>query len=341
MKAIVVREHGDVDRLLLEELPDPEVGPHEVRVRVRAAGLNHLDLWVRRGVPGHRFPLPLVPGSDGAGVVDAVGDGVLGIAAGDEVVLLPGVSCGVCEACQSGDDPLCRRYGILGESRDGTCAEFVVVPAANVAPKPKNLSFAEAACVPLVFQTAHAMLRKARLRAGETILIHAGASGVGSAAIQIARLFGARVLATAGSPRKAELARNLGAEDVIDYAREDFEARVRELTAGRGVDVVFEHVGAATFSGSLRCLARGGRVVTCGATTGAEVTLNLRVLFFKNLEVIGNTMGGKGELRRLLRVVEQGRLRPVLDRALPLTEAAQAHRILEAREAVGKIVLEP
>ncbi|MEZ5966094.1 MAG: zinc-binding dehydrogenase [Planctomycetota bacterium] len=341
MKALVVREHGGLERLVFEERPTPEPGPGEVRVAVRAVGVNHLDTWVRRGVPGHKFPLPLVLGSDAAGVVDAVGSRVESVAEGDEVVLLPGVSCGACEACLDGDDNLCRSYAILGEGRDGACAQFVVVPAANVAPKPKRLDFVQAACVPLVFQTADAMLRKARLREGDVVLVHAAGSGVGSAAIQLAKMRGATVLTTAGGPDKCEAALQLGADVAIDYRNEDFAARVREHTGKRGVDVVFEHVGQATFPGSVKCLARGGRLVTCGATTGGQVEISLHQVFFKNLEIIGNTMGRKGDLRRLLRVFDQGRLRPVLDRVLVLSQVAEAHRLLEERQTFGKVVLEP
>ncbi len=341
MRAVVIREHGDFDRLLFEDLPVPEPGAKEVRVAVRAAGLNHLDTWVRRGVAGHTFPLPLIPGSDAAGVVDALGSGCDHVAVGDEVVVLPGTSCGVCAACQQGEDQLCRQYGILGETRDGTCAEYVVVPAANVVAKPAALSFAEAASVSLVYQTAWAMLKKARLRAGEHILVHAGGSGVGSAAVQIAGLLGAQVIATAGGPDKCEAALALGAHHAIDYKAEDFAKAVKAWSPKRGVDVVFEHVGAETFAGSIRCLVRGGRLVTCGATTGGEVTLSLHQLFFKNLELIGNTMGSKGDLLRVLELVDQGALKPVLSQSMPMSQLREAHRLLESRAVFGKIVVDP
>jgi NADPH:quinone reductase-like Zn-dependent oxidoreductase len=341
VRAIVVHAHGGPEALRVEERPAPEPGPGEVAVALRAIGLNHLDVWVRRGVPGHRFPLPLVPGSDGAGVVAAVGAGRQRVAVGDEVVLLPGVSCRTCDACVAGEDNLCLEYGILGESRDGTCAEQIVVPAVNVAPKPKSLSFAEAAAVPLAFLTAWSMLvRRARLRAGETVLVHAGGSGVGSAAIQVARLLGATVFATAGGPAKVERARALGADLVVDHERQDFAEEVRAATGRRGVDVVFEHVGAATFERSMRCLARGGRLVTCGATTGGEVQVNLRALFFKNLALLGNTMGPLADARRVVRLAGQGRLRPVIDRVLPFAQAGAAHELLEQRAVFGKVVLE-
>lgn len=341
MLAVVVREHGGYDKLCLEDRPVPEPGPGEVRVRVRAAGVNQLDTWVRRGVPGHKFPLPMIPGSDGAGEIDALGPGVTGSSVGDAVVILPGVSCGVCEACQSGLDQLCRRYEILGESRDGTCAQFAVVPIANVAPKPARTDFAHAAAFGLVFQTAWNMLvRKAELRAGETVLVQAAGSGVGSAAVQIARMIGATVIATAGSAAKCQRALALGADHAIDYSAEDVIGKVRALTGQRGCEVVFEHVGLATWESSLRSLAWGGRLVTCGATTGGDVKLNLRALFFKNQSILGSTMGSKGDLRRIIRLVGEGKLKPVVDRRLPLREVRQAHELLAERAVFGKIVLE-
>lgn len=340
MRCVVVREHGGFDRLLMEERPVPEPGAGQVRVRMRAIGLNHLDTWVRRGVPGHQFPLPLIPSSDGSGVVDAIGTSVRGIREGDEVVVLPGVSCGACEACQSGVDQLCRDYDILGESCDGTSAEYVCLPAANVAPKPASLSFEQAASVCLVFQTAWNMLvRRAELRAGETVLVHAGLSGVGSAAVQIARALGARVIATAGSAQKCEKVNALGAHHVIDYQANDFVSEVRKITGKDGVQVVFEHVGEATFAGSIKCLSRGGRVVTCGATTGGNVQVSLHQVFFKSLSILGSTMGSKGDLRQVLRMFEQGQFQAVLDRSMPMADVGEAHRLLESREAMGKIVL--
>lgn len=342
MRCIVVREHGGFEKLLLEERPLPTPGHGQVRVAVRAIGLNHLDTWVRRGVPGHVFPLPLITSSDAAGVVDAVGAGVGSVKEGDPVVVLPGVSCGVCEACQTGQDQLCRRYQILGESCDGTAAESICVPAANVAPLPSGLSMEQGAAIALVFQTAwHMLVRRAELRAGETVLVHAGLSGVGSAAVQIANLLGAQVIATARGADKCARVARLGAHHVIDYGTEDFAAKVRALTGKAGVQVVFEHTGAATFAGSLQCLARGGRLVTCGATTGGNVPLSLHAVFFKSLSILGSTMGSKGDLRAVLRLFEHGRLQPVLDRALPMAAVGEAHRLLEERQALGKLVLVP
>jgi NADPH:quinone reductase-like Zn-dependent oxidoreductase len=342
MKAIQVKEHGGYDVLRVDTVDDPRPAEDEVLVEVRAVSVNHLDLWVRRGVPGYEFPLPLVPGADVAGVVRAAGPRAAGVSEGDGVLIAPGVSCGVCRACLSGRDHHCPDYGILGEQRDGGYAELICVPRANVLPKPPNLSFEEAASVPLVFLTAwHMLTDRARLRSGETILVHAAGSGVSSAAVQIAKLIGATVIVTSGNDEKLETARELGADHGINYRTQDFVREVKRLTDQRGADVVLDHVGDVTWEGSLRCLAWQGRLVTCGATTGALVKLNLRHVFFKSLSVLGSTMGSKGELFDIYRLFEAGRLRAVVDRVLPLSEAGEAHRLLEERKVFGKIVLTP
>ncbi len=342
MLALQVAHHGGFDALRLGDLPRPKPGPGEVLIEMHASGMNHLDIWVRRGVPGHRFPLPLVLGSDGAGVVREVGAGIGDVAPGAEVILSPGTSCGRCAHCLAGRDPLCRAYGILGESRDGTAAEYACVPAANLLPKPAALGFVEASCFALATLTAWTMLvRRARLECGEEVLVLAGGSGVGSMAIQIAKLHGCRVIASAGGIEKCARLRDLGADEVIDHTQEDIAARVRELTGKRGVDVVVEHVGEATWQASLRSLARGGRLVTCGATSGARGECDLRAIFFKGLSILGSTMGSKGDLPRLVELVAAGRLRPVVGRVLPLSRAAEAQRLLEERQVFGKIVLVP
>lgn len=342
MRAVVIREHGDYDRLLLEERPVPEPGPGEVRIAVRAAALNHLDTWVRRGVPGHTFPLPLIPGCDGAGVVDAVGPGVTSRAVGDEVFLAPGIGCGTCEVCADGDDMLCRHYGILGETRDGTCAELVTVPARNALPKPKNLSFVQAAAFPLTFLTAwHMLVHRAHLRPGEFVLVQAAGSGVGVAAIQIAKSFSATVIATAGSAEKCERAKELGADVVVNYTRDDFVKVVRQVTGKRGVGVAIDHVGEPTIARSIQCLEKGGRLVTCGATGGFQLATDLRLVFFKSLSILGSTMGSLGELHDLARMIEAGRLVPVIHAELPLSNIQDAHRILGEREVFGKVVVTP
>lgn len=342
MRAVRVHEHGGPEVLTVAECPDPEPGPGDVRVHIRAAALNHLDVWVRRGVPGVRYPLPLTPGCDGAGIVDRVGAGVVGIETGMACVLAPGVACGICEACARGDDHLCRRYGILGEHRDGTCADFVVVPARNVLPKPENLSFEEAAATPLVFLTAwHMLVARAQLRPGETVLIHAAGSGVSTAAIQIASMLGARILVTAGTAEKLRLAEDLGAEAGIDYHKQDFVAEVRRLTGKRGVDVIVDHIGKDTWEGNIRSLASGGRLVICGNTSGTEAVTSLPHVFFKSLSILGSTMGSRSEVHEVLRLLGRGDLAPVIDRVLPMSEVREGHRLLEARAAFGKVVLTP
>lgn len=339
MRAVVVTRHGDASVLEAREVEDPAPKAGEVVVRVRAVAMNHLDVWVRRGLPTLTLEMPHILGADISGVVEW--SDTPGIAAGMECVLAPGVSCGRCRECLSGRDHFCRSYGILGEHRAGGYAEKIRVPAANVQAKPKRLSFVEAAAVPLVFQTAWQMLvSRAQLREGEWVLVHAAGSGVGSAAVQIAKLFGATVIATARGAKKLEAARKLGADHVVDYDTQDFLAEVKKLTGKRGVDVVFEHVGKSTWEKSLLSLTQGGRLVTCGATTGFDVVTDLRYVFYKKLSILGSTMGSKGELFEILRAVEAGRLNPVVGAVLPLARARDGHALLENRETFGKVVFE-
>ncbi len=341
MKGFRVSRHGGPEALEWGEWPDPVAGPGEVTVRVRACALNHLDLWLRNGVPGHRFPLPLVPGSEIAGDVAAVGAGVTDLAAGTPCLVASGVSCGVCLRCLAGLDHLCARYGLLGEHRDGGYAELVTVPRRNILPLPAGLSYVEAAALPLGFLTAwHMLTARAALAPHEDILLHAAGSGVTSAGIQIARLLGARrILVTAGSEEKLARARELGATHGILYNRGDFVRAAREATQGEGVDVVFDHVGGETFERSLKLLKRGGRIVLCGATSGAEAKINLRALFFKQLSILGSTMGSLAELLSLLPYFASGALHPVVDRTFPLAEAPAAQEFLARRGAFGKLVL--
>lgn len=341
MKGFRVARHGGPEALEWGEWPDPVPGPGEVLVRIRACALNHLDLWLRNGVPGHRFPLPLVPGSEVAGDVAACGAGVTDLAPGSPCLLSSGVSCGVCTRCLAGLDHLCPHYGLLGEHRDGGYAELVVVPRRNVFPIPAGLSYVEAAAIPLGFLTAwHMLVARAELAPHEDILLHAAGSGVTSAGIQIARLLGARrILVTAGSREKLARAKELGATDGLLYNEGDFVRAAREATAGEGVDVVFDHVGGEIFERSLRLLKRGGRIVLCGATSGAEARIHLRALFFKQLSILGSTMGSLAELATLLGHVESGALRPVVDRTFPLAEAPAAQEFLAQRGTFGKLVL--
>ena len=342
MKAIFFRQHGDADVLEYGELPEPKLLSNSVLVRVKAVALNHLDIFVRKGWLGLSLEFPHVPGSDVAGVVERVGSEVSDLKVGEAVLVNPGLSCGHCERCLLGEDNLCRSYKSLGEHVRGGYAELVAVPRQNILPKPSNLSFEQAACVPLTFLTAWTMLvRKAQVKPGETVLVHAAGSGVGSAGIQIAKLLGATVITTASTQEKLNRGKELGADYLINYAQTDFLKEVKKITQRRMVDVVFEHVGTDTFEKSVACLPYGGRLVTCGATTGYEAKLDLRVLFYKQISLLGSTMGSKGDLFRILELVQQGRLRPVLDRVLPLQKAAEAQRQLESRAHFGNVVLVP
>ncbi len=342
MKAVRLHESGGVDRFLYEDAPDPVASPTEALVRVRAVALNHLEAWAAKMRPGVTFPAPRILGSDVAGVVEAVGDALSGVEVGTPVMLQPGVSCGRCQACLSGRDNLCPSYGLLGQARNGGLAELVAVPAVNLIPKPDNLSFEEAASIPLVFLTAwHMLAARAKVEQGETVLVNAAGSGVGVAGVQIAKMLGARVIASAGSDAKLTKARELGADDVINYNSSDLADEALRLTGGRGVDLVFENVGDAVFEGSVRALATNGRIVTCGATAGNRVSLDLTSLFLRHHSVIGSTMGTKGELLRLIPFFASGRLKPVVDRVYPLSEIRSALQRMLDREQFGKIVLTP
>jgi len=340
MKAIRFHQHGAPDVLKYEDVRDTVVRANEVLVRVKACALNHLDLWVRRGIPGVQFPLPHIPGSDVSGEIAQIGADVTTVKVGHKVVLAPGVSCGKCPACVSGQDNRCRQFTNLGYMIDGGCAEFVRAPEVNCLPYPENLSFEEAASIPLVFQTAwHMLIARAELQPGEDVLVLGAGSGVGSAAIQIAQFFGARVIATAGSDEKLQKAKQLGADYLINHKAQKIRDEVRRITAKRGVDVVFEHVGAATWDDSLASLAPGGRLVTCGATTGYDAKVDLRFLFSRQLSLLGSYMGAKSELHTVMKLVASGHLKPIVDRVFPLAEATAAHAYLESSSQFGKVVL--
>jgi NADPH:quinone reductase-like Zn-dependent oxidoreductase len=340
MKAIVFQQHGGPEVLKYTDAPDPTPRANEVLVRVKACALNHLDLWVRRGLPNVPIPLPHIPGSDIAGEIAQVGADVATVRVGQKVVLAPLVSCGKCAACIAGLDNRCRQATNLGYMIDGGCAEFVRAPEVNCFPYPENLTWEEAACIPLVFQTAwHMLLARAELQPGEDVLILGAGSGVGTAAIQIAKFFGARVIATAGSDEKLAKAKELGADHLINHKTQKIREEVRRITNKRGVDVVFEHVGIATWDESLASLAPSGRLVTCGATTGYDAKLDLRFLFSRQLSLLGSYMGTKSELHSVMRLVTNGRLKPVVDRVFPLPEAAAAHAYLELGLQFGKVVL--
>ncbi len=342
MKAARIHAHGGPEVLTVEDVPRPEPGPGEVLVRVLAVSVNHLDLWVRRGMPGFPVPFPRTLGCDGTGEVVALGAVVSGLSVGDQVVLEPGFSSGKSPEDAAGTDHLASDYGIRGEHADGYDCEYVVLEPRFLTPLPAGVDPLRAAAVPLVFLTAWGMLvLRAQVKPGETVLVLGGASGVGSAAIQIARSRQARVIATAGSEAKRALALELGAEAAVDSSRPDWGKEVKNLTGGRGVDVVVEHVGPATWKTSMSCLARSGRLVTCGGTTGATVEVLLPHLFIKSLSILGSTMGPRSALSEIFALVARGVLRPVVDRVLPLAEIRKAHELLEQRSVQGKIVLVP
>jgi NADPH:quinone reductase-like Zn-dependent oxidoreductase len=340
MKAIVIHRHGGAEVLEPAELPEPQPGPGEALVRVRACALNRLDIWTRQGLPGRSVPFPHVLGNDIAGEVAAVGAGVAGVGVGQRVMLQPGTSCGRCAACLSGEDSFCREYRLLGAHLPGGYAEYVRCPVQNLVALPDAVAFPAAAAFPLVFLTAWRMLvTRARVRLGEDVLVWAAGSGVGMAAIQIAKLHGARVIATAGTAEKLEKARGLGADEAINHRDEDVVTRVKALTGKRGVDVVIEHVGEATWEKSILALAPGGRLVTCGATTGPNGKTELRYVFAKQLSLMGSYMGSKAELLEAAPHFFAGRLRPVVHEVLPLAEARRAHETMEASRHFGKLVL--
>src|SRR5580693_2474463 len=327
MKAIVYATQGGPEVLQYKEVAAPQISSYEVLVRVRACALNHLDLWLRMGLPNLKVPLPHIPGSDIAGEVAKVGDKVTNVKVGERVLLQPGISCGQCASCLSGQDSMCPAYTLFGRGVDGGCAEYVKSPAVNCVPIPENLSFEEAAAFPLVSLTAwHMLITRAKLKPAETVLVLAAGSGVGAAAIQIAKASGARVIATAGSDAKLARARELGADEVINHATQKIATEVKRLTGRRGVDVVFEHVGEATWNESIRSLVPGGRLVTCGATTGYNGAIDIRYLFTRQISLLGSFMGSKADLLAAVELLKRGLLMPVIDLVLPLEKCAEAHR---------------
>lgn len=342
MKCVRIHEHGGLEKLILEEVPVPPLGHNDVLVQVKATSVNHLDLWVRQGLPGVKFPLPMIPGVDAAGIVAEQGGEVHHVRPGDRVAVAQGISCGHCKQCLNGHDNLCREYVIIGEHRDGADAEYIVVPARNVLKLAESIPFEHAAASALVFLTAWQMLvDKAQVKPGEDVLIHGAGSGVGSAGVQLARMLGARVIATTSSDIRAEKLRELGADSVINYRTENVSDRIRQLTDKKGVEVVFDHVGSAVWDLSIKALVKGGRLVTCGATSGYQASTDLRYVFYKQIQILGSTMGRKGDLITIFNLIERGILKPVIDRVLPLKEVREAHRIVEAGEQFGKVVLIP
>lgn len=342
MKALLFREFGGPEVLRYEEVPDPIPGPAEALIRVRACALNHLDLWVRQRIPALKTPLPFWTGSDIAGDVVQVGAEVRTLQPGTRVVVNPSRACGVCEWCLRGEDSLCAQYGIIGEHVPGGLAELVAVPAANCLPLPDHVSYEEAAAFTLVNMTAWRMLvTQAALRPAEDLLILGVGGGVSSAAVPIGKLCGARVLVTSSSDEKLQRAKEIGADELINYSKQDWVRAVQELTGRRGVDVVLDNVGAATWQGSLRSLAKGGRLVTCGATTGPIGETDIRLVFWRQLRILGSTMANRSEFRAVLGQLFQGRLPAIIDRTFPLRDGAEAQRLLAEGKQFGKLVLLP
>jgi len=342
MNAIRFHEHGGSEVLKYEGAPDPKIEAYEVLLKVKACALNHLDLFLRGGVPSWTLATPHIVGSDISGVVAEAGRLATRVKPGDRVLLAPGVSCGQCEMCWKGLDSACRSYTLFGVMRDGGYAEYVKTPEANVIPIPADLTFDEAAAVPLVFLTAwHMLMTRAQLKLGEEVLVIGAGSGVGTAAIQLAKLMQARVIAVAGSDSKLDKARALGADEVINHRTQSIADEVKRLTGRRGVDVVVEHVGAVVWDACLESLATYGRLVTCGTTSGENVELNLRLLFGRQRTLLGSFMGGKGELADVLKLVFARKVHAVIDSVFPLREAAAAQQKMEGREFFGKILLHP
>jgi NADPH:quinone reductase-like Zn-dependent oxidoreductase len=338
MKAVRIHEFGGPDVLTYEDIPDPQLRKDQVLVRVKACALNHLDVWVRKGLPGVK--LPHILGSDIAGEIAEVGEYVTGFKTGERVLIAPIHYCGHCVKCVAGLQNQCREFTVIGNAVDGGNCELIAARAADVIPIPDSLDFNQAASVPLVFVTAwHMLVGLAGVRPGQTVLVLGASSGVGIAAIQIAKLFHCRVITTAGNEEKLEKARALGADHGIDHYKQKISEEVRRITNKEMVDIVIEHVGAATWDESIKSLKTGGKLVTCGATTGPNVAIDLRHLFARQLTLLGSYMGTMGELHEVLKQVFAGRLKPVVDRVYPLNEIRAAHEYLEHSQMFGKIVL--
>ena len=342
MKAARFHQHGGPDVLQYEDAPEPAIAPGQVLVKVKACALNHLDIWVRQGIPAFPVPLPHTGGCDVAGLVERIAGEGYGLNVGDRVFVSPGLSCWRCEFCLRGQDNRCISYRILGAQVDGGMADYVTVPAINVLPIPSSLSFEQAAAFPLTAVAAwHMLFGLARLQPAEDILVLGAGSGVGSMAVQMAHAAGARVITTVGSDDKAEKAKALGAEVVLNHRRDKIAERIMQVTGGRGVNVVIEHIGPATWEQSLRSLATGGRLITCGATSGPEVRLDLRALYMRQTKVIGSFMGTRDELLAAAKWMGEGRIRAMVDSVLPLKEIRAAHERMLDRKLFGKIVLTP
>ena len=343
MNAVTFHGHGGPEQLVYETVPVPTIGAGEVLIRVKACALNHLDIWIRQGIPSYQIPLPHISGCDISGVVEQVNPPHLRhLSKGQDVLISPGLSCGQCAVCKEGRENLCSQFQVLGAQVNGGYAEFVKVPAINVLPMPVGITFEQAAAFPLVSVTAwHMLMTLANVKRGETVLVMGAGSGVGSMAVQMANLMGARTFGTVGADDKMEKAKMLGAEVVINHSTDPIAARVKDLTQGRGVDVVIEHIGERVWEQCIKALARGGRLVTCGATTGNGLSVDARYLFSRQLTIMGSYMGTRAELKQAVDHFAAGALRPVIDSVFPLKEARVAQARMIDRKVFGKIVLVP
>ncbi len=341
MKAVRIHRHGNVDVLKIDDIAVPKIQSDEMLIKIKATSLNHLDLWVRNGIPG--VPLPMIMGSDGSGNIVEIGKQVkspYNFKINDDVLLAPIRSCGKCEYCLDNRDNLCEHFQIPGESAQGTMAEYIAVKARYVLPKPENLSIQEAAAFPLTSLTAyHMLIRKTDINKAKWILIYGASSGIGSAAVQIAKHYGPKIITTIGSENKRKQATSLGADYVINYSNEPIGKTVKDITNGRGVDIIFEHPGAKTWNDSLKALKKGGSIVTCGATTGPIVRIDLRALFIKHQSIIGSTMGTLNDMKKTSALVEKGALKPILDREFSYKEIKKAHHYLESGNQFGKVII--
>ncbi|WP_455143609.1 zinc-binding dehydrogenase [Candidatus Hodarchaeum mangrovi] len=344
MKAVLIHQFGGVENLIFDEFPTPDISDDQVLVKVKAVALNHLDLFVRAGIPNLKLELPHILGSDISGTIEMIGSRVKHLSEGQKVIIDPSLSCGVCEFCYQGEISLCDKYKIIGEHTRGGYAEYIVVPSENVIKIPDNaiIDVKEAAAVPLTFMTAYRMLMtRAKLKLGEDVLITGIGGGVALAALQIAKLVGSRTFVTSSSNDKLQKAKKYGADFIINYKEQpDYQKEIWKLTGKRGVDIVVDSAGQETWDKNMRCLRKGGRLVTCGATTGYNTSMNLNLLFWKQFDLLGSTMGTRNELREVLKFVWDGRLKPIIDSFLPLSDARKAHKKLEDGTQFGKIVLE-
>lgn len=342
MKAVAIRAHGDTDKIEVLDLPKPEPKVGEALVRIRAAALNRLDLFTINGIKGLNLNMPHVPGGDAAGIVEAFGPNTdhHGFKVADRVTFNPGVWCTACEMCRMGEESQCSNYGIIGEHLPGAMAEYATVPVRNLIRLPDSMRFEAAAAAPLVFQTAwRELVTRAKIRVGETVVVLGAGSGVSTAAIQIAARAGCRVIVTSSTPEKLAKAKELGATDLINYRTENWSKRVYDLTGKRGADVVLDSVGEQTLNDSVRALRKGGRVVIIGGTTGQDVNLNLRYVYWKQVDILGSTMANNREFQDVMRLVFAGQLRPIVSAQMPYTQARQAFELMKAGENFGKIVL--